>query len=155
LKEWHRWQRLCGTLLLGALCLCLNKAALAEQIEGKKKSGVSSETKTIEPDKSASASAAAAEAGAGSQSSASSRSSTSSASVLPTQSVKLFGRIEQLVNEKGAALPRRLQKLTPILDLSQHGSQDDQPFSGSEAKAFPSEWEGTWKGAVIVKNARV
>ncbi|MBX9690386.1 MAG: hypothetical protein K2X27_26970 [Candidatus Obscuribacterales bacterium] len=61
---------------------------------------------------------------------------------------KLYGRIEQLVNDKGAALPKRLQKLTPILDQSQ--TNPELPFSGKQVKSFPVEWEGTWKGDVKV-----
>jgi len=66
------------------------------------------------------------------------------------QSVTLYGRIEQLVNRQGASLPRQLQKMTPILDLSPHNLQDDKPFSGKDVKSFPEEWAGIWKGSVTV-----
>ena len=73
---------------------------------------------------------------------------------LPAESqLKLFGRIEQLEAQQGAALPRRLQKLTPMLDLGKIAeSADGKPFSGAELKSFPVEWEGTWRGNVTVVN---
>lgn len=64
----------------------------------------------------------------------------------------LYGRIEQLVSQKGAVLPGRLQKMTPILDTSKSSGSDnlDKPFTGQLVQSFPLEWEGTWKGSVRV-----
>ncbi|MBX9722489.1 MAG: hypothetical protein K2X81_13910 [Candidatus Obscuribacterales bacterium] len=64
--------------------------------------------------------------------------------------VKLFGRIEQLINEKGAVLPGRMQKMTPLLDTTTSSIQSQTAFSGEEVKSFPLAWEGSWKGFVTV-----
>jgi hypothetical protein len=69
-----------------------------------------------------------------------------------TTAVTLYGRIEQLVNQKGATLPGRLRKLTPVLDLSPPGPSEDRQFSGIDVRSFPMEWEGIWKGLVTVKS---
>lgn len=67
------------------------------------------------------------------------------------QSLKLFGRIEELVNGKGASLPRQLTKMTTIIDESIGiTGGDESKFSGQLIKSFPLEWEGIWKGNVRV-----
>jgi hypothetical protein len=66
-------------------------------------------------------------------------------------SLKLFGRIEELVNGKGASLPGQLKKMTPIIDESIGiTGGDESKFSGQPVKSFPLEWEGLWKGNVQV-----
>ncbi len=67
-----------------------------------------------------------------------------------SHAVKLYGRIEQLTNQKGAVLPGRMQKMTPVLDLSPPGTDKDEIFSGQDVKSFPLTWEGTWKGVVTI-----
>ncbi len=67
--------------------------------------------------------------------------------------VKLFGRIEQLINEKGAVLPGKMQKMTPMFDSTPPGSSTssaEQTFTGQEVKSFPISWDGIWKGTVTV-----
>lgn len=71
-------------------------------------------------------------------------------------SVKLYGRIEQLQSGPGAKLPQ-LKALTPKLDTrgGLKGSATEQrPLSGRIASSFPVNWRGTWSGKLKIWSAR-
>lgn len=76
----------------------------------------------------------------------------SPAKTSPAKTTFLYGRIEELVNTKGAKFPIQLKAMTAQMDLrgstNLHGSSAASIFSGSLVRSFPAELQGVWGGTL-------
>lgn len=74
----------------------------------------------------------------------------------PAVPTKLFGRIEQISEVKGASFPIVLKAMTPQLDTSldksklSGGASQTTMFSGTLARSFPQDYRGIWGGQLTV-----
>lgn len=83
-------------------------------------------------------------------------------SIRPGQPIKLYGRIEELCQIKGAKIPLKMQAMTPIRDSSLDGRGSAAALSGKAAtmrarteiaQVFPDDYRGSWSGQITINSA--